>query len=181
MITTITTSPLTLDDFLALPESDVTYELLDGQAISKMSPNFRHSRSQKKLLFLLDAWATDKGFVQPEWAVRLQRNGNDWVPVPDLLYISFERLSPDWDEDAPCPIAPELVIEIVSPGPSFGAIAEKASAYLLAGVLRVWVVDSQHQSLTVFAPDQMPRIYRQLESIEDSLFPELSLLTGDIF
>ncbi|NMG59573.1 Uma2 family endonuclease [Geitlerinema sp. P-1104] len=177
----ITTSPLTLDNFLALPESDVTYELLDGQAIPKMSPKFRHSRSQKKLLFLLEAWATDKGFVQPEWAVRLQRNGNDWVPVPDLLYISFERLSPDWDEDAPCPVAPELVIEIVSPGQSFGAIAEKASAYLLAGVLRVWVVDSQHQSLTVFAPNQMPRIYRQPESIEDSLFPELSLLTGDIF
>lgn len=177
----ITTSPLTLDQFLALPESDVTYELIDGQAIPKMSPKFRHSRTQKTLLFLLETWANNRGFLQPEWAVRLQRQGRDWVPVPDLLYISFERLSPDWEDDAPCPVAPELVVEIVSPGQSFGAIAEKASAYLIAGVERVWLIDTQHRSLTVFTANQMPRIYQQPDVIEDDLFPELTLSVSDIF
>ncbi|MGC9505529.1 Uma2 family endonuclease [Baaleninema sp.] len=178
----VTTTPhLTLKDFLALPEEDIAYELVNGQAIPKMSPKFRHSRTQKKLLFLLEAWAIDRGFVQPDWAVTLKRNGTDWVPVPDLLYVSFDRLSADWDEDSPCPIAPELAVEIVSPGQSFGAIAEKTIAYLAAGVLRVWVVDPRDRSLTVFAADAMPKVYRNEEIIADSQFPELSLKTEEIF
>ncbi|WP_017660797.1 Uma2 family endonuclease [Baaleninema simplex] len=178
----ITTTPhLTLEDFLALPQDDIAYELVNGRAIPKMSPKFRHSRTQKKLLFLLEAWAIDHGFVQPEWAVTLKRNETDWVPVPDLLYVSFDRLSADWDEDAPCPVAPELAVEIVSPGQSFGAIAEKATAYLAAGVLRVWVVDPRDRSLTVFATDAMPKVYRDEETIADSQFPELSLKTEEIF
>ncbi|MBP0000670.1 MAG: Uma2 family endonuclease [Cyanobacteria bacterium SID2] len=178
----VTTTPhLTLEDFLALPQDDIAYELVDGRAIPKMSPKFRHSHTQKRLLLLLDAWAIERGFVQPEWGVTLKRNGTDWVPVPDLLYVSFDRLSADWDEDAPCPVAPELAVEIVSPGQSFGSIADKAMAYLAAGVLRVWVVDPRDRSLTVFAADAMPNVYRNEEVITDSQFPELSLKTEYIF
>jgi hypothetical protein len=36
----------------------------------------------------------------------------DWVHIPDLLYVSYDRLAVDWPEDGPCPVAPELVIEI---------------------------------------------------------------------
>ncbi|WP_374111814.1 Uma2 family endonuclease [Phormidium yuhuli] len=68
----IPTSLVPLDEVLTLPKADLTYEYLDGKAIPKPSPNFRHSRSQKKLLFLLEAWGAAQGFVQSEWGVRLQ-------------------------------------------------------------------------------------------------------------
>ncbi len=55
------------------------------------------------------------------------------MPVPDLLYVSYERLSRDWNEDEPCPVPPELVIEIISPGQSFGEMTEKATDYLTLG------------------------------------------------
>jgi len=84
--------PLTLKDFLALPEGETAYELVDGAAIPKVSPKFFHSTSQKNLLFLLDPWSRGQGRVMPEWAVVLKRNQEDWVPIPDLLYVSFDIL-----------------------------------------------------------------------------------------
>jgi Uma2 family endonuclease len=42
--------PLTLQEYLSIPTGDVAYELIDGQAIAKVSPKFFHAGSQKKLL-----------------------------------------------------------------------------------------------------------------------------------
>ena len=98
-----------------------------------------------------------------------------------MLYVSFHRLSPDWEEDAPCPVAPELVIEIVCAGQMFGAIATKATDYLTAGVLRVWVVDPRDRSIAVFQPDSTPRIDREGVVLTDAALPELELAVGELF
>ncbi|MEW6496218.1 MAG: Uma2 family endonuclease, partial [Cyanobacteriota bacterium] len=105
---------LTLQEFLALPQGDITYELVDGEAIPKMSPKRFHSRLTGALYTLLTQWCQEQGEVGIEWAVTLTRNGQDWVPVPDLLYISYTRLSRDRVLDEACPIPPELAIEIIS-------------------------------------------------------------------
>jgi Uma2 family endonuclease len=172
---------LTLVEFLALPEGDTAYELVDGQAIPKVSPKFFHSTTQKKLLFLLDPWSQGRGRVESEWAVTLKRDGKDWVPVPDLLYISYDRLAADWMADEACPVPPDLVIEIISPGQTFGEMTEKATDYLTAGVSRVWIVDSRSRSLTAFLPDSLPRTYRGDVSVVDSLLPDLKLTAQQIF
>ena len=166
---------LTLPEFLNLPpgEGDITYELVDGQAIPKMSPKKFHSKLTRALLFLIDEWCEDQGEVCPELAIKLTHNGRDWVPTPDLLYISNESLPDDWDEDGACSVPPELVIEIISPGQTFGQMAGKAQDYLNAGVLRVWVVDSKARSITVFYPDTAPKTYRGDGVITDSLFEGL--------
>jgi Uma2 family endonuclease len=175
------TTHLTLEEFLALPEADVTYEYIDGQAVPKMSPKFFHSRIQKTLLLLLDRWSENKGRVEPEWAVKLKKNGVDWVPVPDLTYISYERLSADWLLDEPCPIAPELAIEIISPGQSFGDLTEKAMDYLNAGVSRVWVVDPQAKSITIFYADAPPQTKKGTATLNESLLEGLQLTPQQIF
>ncbi|MBE9166621.1 Uma2 family endonuclease [Pleurocapsales cyanobacterium LEGE 06147] len=175
------TKYLTLQEFFELPESDRPYELINGQAIPKMSPKFFHSRLQKTLLLLLDRWAKNRGRVEPEWAVVLKRNGVDWVPVPDLTYISFERLSVDWMLDEACPVEPELAIEIISPGQNFGDLAEKATDYLKAGVSRVWLIDTQAKSITIFYPNTLPQTIRGTTPIADDLFPELELTPQQIF
>ena len=146
-----------------------------------MSPKFFHSRLQKTVLLILDNWARNKGRVEPEWAIRLQRNGNDWVPVPDLTYISYTRLSADWILDEACPVAPELAIEIISPGQTFGDLAEKATDYLQAGVDRVWLVDTKSQSITVFYPDTLLETFRGNSKISDNLLPELEITPEQIF
>ncbi len=151
---------LTIEEFQALPEVDLTYELVEGEAIPKMSPKRFHSRVTGALFILLNQWSQERGEVNLEWAIALKRKGEDWMPVPDLTYVSYERLPKEVMEDEACPIPPELVIEIISPGQTFGQLAEKATDYLEAGVSRVWVVDPQARSITVFYPAAPPRTYR---------------------
>jgi Uma2 family endonuclease len=82
---------------------------------------------------------------------------------------------------AACPIAPELAIEIISPGQTFGQMIQKAGSYLAGGVLRVWVVDPSAQSVTVFYPDRAPETYAGERSISDRLFPDLLIVTQELF
>lgn len=176
---------LTLEDFLALPDSDVIYELVNGQAVPKfavpeMSPKFFHSSITGALFILLSQWSQQRGRVRIEWAIALTRADAAWVPVPDLTYISYDRLPADWMKDEACPISPELVIEIISLGQTFGEMTEKATDYLTAGILRVWVVDPRAKSITVFTPNSLPRTYRGDMAIADSLLPDLSLTTNQV-
>ncbi|MEG4860026.1 Uma2 family endonuclease [Microcoleus sp. K1-B6] len=178
-----TKNQLTLEEFLTLPEGegDITYELIDEQAVPKMSPKKFHSRLTRSLIKILEQWGEERGEIGVEWAVRLTRLGRDWVPVPDLLYVSYQRLSPDWNQDEACPVAPELVIEIISPEQTFGQLAAKARDYLDAKVLRVWVVDSKARSITVFYPDAAPQTYMGDTLLTDPLFDGLEFTALQLF
>jgi Uma2 family endonuclease len=89
MITT-STKKLTKAEFWAMADAtDLTYELIDGIAVVKMSPKYFHSRSTGTIFTALTAWGHNRGRVGIEWAIDLS---DDFTPVPDLLYVSFDRL-----------------------------------------------------------------------------------------
>ena len=178
-----TTSKLSLQEFFNLPASGDRYELVDGALVPKMIPTTPHSRTQKRLLRLLDDWCvhTSSGEVNPEWAVVLKRNCIDWCPVPDLTYISRQRVPVDWDEDGPCPGIPELVVEIISFGQTFGTMTQKAIDYLQAGVDRVWVLDTQALSVTIFRSGNLPQTLWSEATISDSLLPGLAIPVAHVF
>lgn len=177
---------LTLEEFLSLPESDTIYELINGEAIPKykneqMSPKFFHGSTTGSLFILLSKWAQEKGRVVIEWSVKLTKNQQDWIPVPDLTYVSYDRLPIDWLKDEPCPVIPELVIEIISPGQTFGDMIEKATYYLQAGISLVWVVDTVSQTITVFTSSSLPVTYRNQQIISNELLSGLQITPYDIF
>ncbi|MEL7036679.1 MAG: Uma2 family endonuclease [Cyanobacteria bacterium J06592_8] len=176
-----TQTQLTLEEFLALPETDLNYELVNGEAIPKMAPKRFHSRLTVALCTLLTQWCQNRGEVGIEWAVTLKKNDRDWVPIPDLLYISYDRLPLERFIDEACPIPPELVIEIISPDQSFGNLSEKAIDYLNAGVLRVWIVDPKAKTVTIFYPDAPPQTKRDEAILSDNLLEGLSLTAQQIF
>jgi Uma2 family endonuclease len=188
-MSSITERKLTVEEFLALPEGDITYELLDGQAIPKdktMSPKRFHSRLQPILWRVLEDWgnvpnAQKPGSAYTEWAIRLTRKNKDWIPVPDVTYVSNQRLASDTVVDEVCPVLPELVIEIISPSQAFGDMARKAEDYLNAGILRVWIVDPQAKSITVYYPDAPPRTFIGLAVIEDDFLPGLKVIPQVVF
>ncbi|MFZ1029424.1 MAG: Uma2 family endonuclease [Limnoraphis robusta] len=174
-------SQLTLEEFLALPETDLNYELINGEAVPKMAPKRFHSRLTGTLYTLLTEWCKNQGEVGIEWAVVLKKNNRDWVPIPDLLYISYNRLPLERFEDEACPVPPELAIEIISPDQTFGEMSEKAIDYLNAGVSRVWVVDPKAKTITIFYPDAPPQTKRDEGILSDNLLEELSFTAQDIF
>ncbi|MCF2969658.1 Uma2 family endonuclease [Synechococcus sp. Nb3U1] len=179
-----TEKKLTVAEFLALPEGDITYELVDGKAVPKdkpMSPQRFHASLQKRLLMIIDAWCQGKGDVYTELAIRLHHQQQDWFPVPDLTYISFERWPEQLTTDGLCPVPPELVVEIISPSQSFGSMSQKATDYLDAGIPRVWIVDAAAKSITVYYPDAPPRTFMGSQVLEDDLLPGLAIIPQDVF
>lgn len=177
-----TRQKLTLEEFLRLPEFDESFELVDGEVVLKMSPKFFHSRLTSVFWSELSSWSSGIGQVAIKWSVVLKRRGQDWVPVPDLLYVSYDHLSVDWREDAPCPVLPELAIEIVSPpAQTFNQLAQKATDYLSAGLDRVWVVYPPMRSITAFYPDRPPETYQGDRLLTDEIFPNLAVTAEQFF
>lgn len=185
----LTEKKLTVAEFLALPEGDITYELVDGKAVPKdkpMSLRRFHSRLQPILWRILEDWCSGPESPKPgsaytEWAIVLTRQAEQWVPIPDITYISDQRLPTQAMTDEPCLAIPELVIEIISPGQSFGEISQKATDYLDAGIPRVWIVDTAAKSITVFYPDAPPRTFMGSQVLQDDLLPGLAIIPQDIF
>lgn len=172
---------LTLQEFLSLPAEDVYYEFVDGYAVPKVSPKFFHSTLQAALLLLISSWCKGKGRVIPEWAIILKRQGKDWVPIPDLTYISYARLPAIWKYNEACPVAPELVIEIISPGQTEKQFIDKAKDYFEAGVSRAWIVNPEAISIKVLFADGSSQLYTGNMPITDSLLPGLKLTVQGIF
>ena len=172
-----------LQEFLDSPDIGDRTELVNGEIVAKMSPKYKHASVQGRLFRFLDDWCNQEqcGRVCPEWAVVLKRNSVDWVPVPELTYVYYEKLPVEWEEDEPCPALAELVVEIISPCLSFGEMTSKATDYLLAGISRVWVVDNQAQSITVFGASEFPQTFWVNDTISDVLLPGLAISIADIF
>lgn len=80
-----TATKLTVEQFLDLPEKDLIYELVEGEAIAKMSPKRFHSCVTGTLYTFLGNWSKNKGEVGIEWAITLKRNGKDWVRCPRFI------------------------------------------------------------------------------------------------
>lgn len=176
-----TGTQLTLEEFLALPEGDVNYEFVEGQVVPKVSPKYFHSTLQTAFLLLIRTWCKGKGRVVPERAILLKRQGKDWAPVPDLTYISYERLPKSWKYNEACLALPELVIEIISPDQTMKEFEDKAKDYFAAGISRLWVVDPEFISIRVFLPDRSSKLYIDTTPMLDTLLPGLKLTTRQVF
>ncbi|GAC1310293.1 MAG: Uma2 family endonuclease [Vulcanimicrobiaceae bacterium] len=140
-------------DEIVLPITDPETEWVRGRARAKMSPTRDHARVQLRLGSALDAWAGASGEVGPEWRFRLAPPGEVRRPlVPDLAFVRRERLAAHSDEAIQAPdFAPNLAVEILSPGDDDRDVAEKTRVYLRAGVDVVMVVDPRAR--TVVAHD----------------------------
>ncbi|MFM1842941.1 MAG: hypothetical protein RLZZ490_1679 [Cyanobacteriota bacterium] len=186
MLQTPTAPSLTLAEFLQLPAGDITYEYQDGQAIAKLSSKRIHSRLQPIIWSILEDWGTsphnaNPGSAYTEWAVCLKRHGVDWCPVPDISYIADAKLADLPLGNDACPVPPELVVEILSPGQSFEDMTLKALDYLAAGVQQVWIVSDRNRSLTIFAPDSPPLTYQGDQPIQADYFPGLTFTMAAVF
>ncbi|MBE9225893.1 twin-arginine translocase subunit TatC [Phormidium sp. LEGE 05292] len=163
---------------LPLAESKVES---NKQVVTQMFRKLFHSRVTGALYKIVSQWGDELGEVGIKWAISLNRQGEDWVSTPDLSFIPYEKLPIESLQDEVCPIAPELIINIMPGERSFRELVEDAIAYLEAGVQRVWLVDYQARSITVFYADSRPRSYTGEMQLSDRLFDGLELTPEQIF
>ena len=89
----------------------------------------------------------------------------DTVRAPDACFVSHERLATVESTPSYLPLAPDLVVEVVSPSDTSSEVESKAEEWLQAGTDIVLVADPFNQTI---------RVYRERSKI-------LLLRAGDIF
>ncbi|MFY9780881.1 MAG: Uma2 family endonuclease [Candidatus Baltobacteraceae bacterium] len=131
-------------------------ESIGGRREPKVSPRRRHALLQWRMAAQLDQWARGRGEVGTEWRFYLlESKGRSSSLVPDVAYVSFERLPRELPEDARerPRLAPDIAVEILSPGDSRTTLAEKIALYLRHGARVVIVLDPIARTLTQHAAD----------------------------
>lgn len=166
---------------VSLPVTESKVESNQEVVVSQMFPKLFHSRVTGALYKIVSQWGDELGEVGIKWAINLNRQGEDWISVPDLSFVPYEKLPIESLPDDVCPIAPELIINIMPGEKGFRELVEDAIAYLEAGVQRVWLVDYQTRSITVFYADSRPRNYTGEMQLIDPLFDGLELTPEQIF
>ncbi len=94
----------------------------------------------------------------------------DTVRGADVVYYSYDRLPPGELPETDAEVAPELVVEVRSPGARWPQVLAKVAEYLEAGMLVVLVLDHKRLSAHVFDADGT---HRMLGPDDELTFPDL--------
>ncbi len=137
----------TYDDFLHFPDDGKRHEIIDGEHYVTPSPNTKHQVVVGNLYMLLGTYlkahAIGAVFLAPFDVVFSDLD----VVEPDLLYISRERRKVLTDKHVRG--APDLVVEILSPGTRKTDETIKRRLYERCDVREYWVVDPELDAIRV--------------------------------
>jgi len=164
---------LSLEEFLAMPETQPASEYFNGEVTQKPMPKGKHSRLQSRLAREIDQFAEDKKIALALTELRCTFAGRSIVP--DIAVISWENLPRDEDGEIGDRFDrhPDWIVEILSPDQSMTLVMEKILFCLQHGTELGWLIDPQTKSITVFQSG-LPKIYR----VANGDMEPLPMLTG---
>jgi Uma2 family endonuclease len=178
----------TIRDLDAMPDDGgwKRYEIIDGELFVTRAPHIRHQGAAGKLHVRLENWSemTGRGSA-------FQMPGVVFTPtdavIPDVVWISRERLANGIDEAGHLTVAPELMVEILSPGKLNEQRDKevKLKLYSLHGVQEYWIVNWQLKTLEVYrrsdAQLQLVATLLAEDTLSSPLLPRFSTPIAEIF
>lgn len=152
---TAITGLLTAEDLLRLNSEGIKGELIRGVLCETVSVGKIHGRIAMTFGSALVAYVRPRRLgtvIGSDAGVLVQRNP-DTVREPDIAYISAERLPLDDQSDGYLEVAPELVVEIVSPSDREQEVNDKTLMWLSLGVTMVIEVYPAERAVMVHRAD----------------------------
>jgi len=141
----------TTADLELLPDNGNRYEIVDGELFVTRAPGWRHQRAIKNICRELDLWSLQTGIGEVVPTPGIIFTDADNV-IPDVVWISKERLAASLDEAEHLTAAPELIVEVLSPGETNERRDKEAKLKLYAaqGVREYWIADLRLQQIQVY-------------------------------
>ncbi|MGA7931948.1 MAG: Uma2 family endonuclease [Kovacikia sp.] len=165
--------PLTLQEFLQLPETKPASEYINGEIIQKPMPKGRHSRLQGKLCATINqvAEAPKIAYAFPE----LRCNFGGRSIVPDVAVFRWDRIpfTPEGDVPDNFDLPPDWTIEILSPEQRPNKVLGNILHCLEYGSRMGWFVDPDDLSILFLLPQQQPVLCQEDQVLP--VFPDLEL------
>ena len=163
-------------------------ELLRGKIRQMAAPSVKHQRISIRFSRLLAnaLWQTSCQVFAAPFDVRLTRMRDDkevkTVVQPDLCVIC----DPSKLDERGCNGAPDLIIEILSPGNSRTEMKDKFELYQEAGVLEYWVVSPIEKTIQVWTLDEQGIYFSRQPKVEGDtvttpIVPNLAVDVTEVF
>lgn len=139
---------LTYADYELFPEDGLRHEVIDGEHFVTPAPATHHQRLLRRLSTALDVFLEGRGEGEVFFAPIDVLLSDFDIVQPDLVYFSTERLSLLTDKNAEG--APDLVVEVLSPGSRRRDERMKRNLYERAGVREYWIVDPELETVKIY-------------------------------
>lgn len=151
-MSTLETKLITADELLRMPDDGFRYELVKGELLRMSPTGTRHGEvtmnlaaplhRHVKLHKLGRVYAAETGF-------KLESDP-DTVRAPDIAFVRAERIHSQRSVQGYGDRAPDLAVEVLSPGNTKRELAEKINEYFAGGARMVWVVNPKSKTVTVY-------------------------------
>jgi len=158
---------LTYSDWLRFPEDGRLYEIVGGELFVNPPPGIRHQRVSRNLEIAiathLENTKAGEVFDAPI-GVRLSEED---VPEPDLVVVlaaHADRIGEQVIEGAP-----DVVVEILSPGSAQRDVGVKKTLYAKHGIPEYWIADPESRTIEVFSLEASGYVSRALYRREETL------------
>ncbi len=179
-----TSQPMTAEMLLQLPRGKQRYELIEGELIVMSPAGVRHGRIAMRIGSLLDQYVHKHhlgAVYAAETGFKLRENP-DTVRAADAAFVAQERIPADGEPEGYWAIAPDLIVEVVSPSDSASKVQAKVRDWLETGCRLVWVIYPETQTVTVYRSFADIRVLTAGESLEgQDVLPDFSCPIHKIF
>ena len=178
------TKPLTLEQFLVLPETKPASEYVAaGKIIQKPMPQGKHSLLQLELVFFINSVLRKAGIAIAFPELRCTIGGRSIVP--DVVVLEQKNIPKDENGEISNKIttAPDWLVEILSPDQSTTKVILNILHCLNCGTQVAWLIDPAEKIIFVYKPEQQIQFIDDLaqEVIVPEFARSIKLTAGDIF
>lgn len=157
-------------------------ELVEGVLVPMSPTQGEHGILEAMLTTALFSFAAQHrlGWVLSGEVGFYTQRSPDTIRAVDVAFVSKER-QPERPTSF-LTVAPELVIEIVSPSDRWSEIRKKIGEYFAAGVDRVWIVEPERHKVAVFSgPTKMIELAEADTLRGEGALAGFELAVGDLF
>src|SRR5881628_978195 len=173
---------MTADELLRTHVPDKRTELVRGVLVVREPAGSRHGLVTMNLGAELAVYVKQTGaggVYAAETGFKLTTNP-DTVRAPDIAFVARDRLPPPSTTGYPA-LAPDLAVEVLSPGDRPGEVLAKVADWLSAGTRLVWVLDPERRLARVYRHDGSETIVTAEGALAgEDVVPEFSCSLGSI-
>lgn len=171
-------------DLALLPDDNKNYEIIDGELFVTRAPHWNHQSACGRLNTSLDNWSQATGLGKIAQNVGLVFGDENDV-IPDLVWVSHERLANILDDAGHLTQAPELVVEVLSKSTEKQDKVLKLKLYSQQGVIEYWVVDWHLQQVMIYRREktrlQLVSTLWSPDTLSSPVLPGFTMSVAQIF
>ena len=162
-----TSGLMTADELWRLPDDGLRHELIAGELRTMAPSGWEHGRIVVRVSTPLDQHVEANGLgavCGAETGFLLAREP-DTVRAADVAFVRRERVLAGGDVKSYWPGAPDLAVEVISPGDLYTEVDEKVATWLEYGARMVLVVNPRRRTVVVHRPGGQVRLLTENDEI----------------